>query len=115
MNAVNRASLKFDPINWELFTNDLQTWCLKVCKHPGNFCELTREKFLERSVPPYAPRTPTPNPSLEPSRVFHYYDFRVPQSKEPTHLQKYIKDIGHREEIAKMNKHDRLAGILGVL
>ena len=111
--AVNRASLKFDSIDWERFTRDLQEWCLTFCNHPGLFCEPTRKKFGERRVPSYDPRIPTITKRKEtsPSSIYQYYDFRSIE----INLQYHIKENRLRELISRMNKHDKLAGAIGIL
>ena len=57
--AVNRASLKYDPISWDSLILNLQNWSQTFCKKPLLTCHLTHNKFKERKIPFYSPREPT--------------------------------------------------------
>ena len=53
--AVNRASLKIDPINWEDMSADILQWSKSYCRTPATICQATRNKFLERKELEYQP------------------------------------------------------------
>ena len=113
--AANRASLRYDPISWDSLINKLQDWSKTFCKQSLVACNLTGNKFLERKLPAYSSREPTQSPKIfEPSSIYNYYDFRS-SSLEPVPLQHNILNTQHLNLITSLTKHDKLAGLLGIL
>jgi hypothetical protein len=115
--AANRASLKIDPIDWEPLSQDLLKWSKLFCKKEAKLCPITEKKFGERVVPDYPPRATWTGDSNYPLafNAYHYFDFSVSSQDEKLLLQNCIKNPLHLDLIADINRHDRLAGSIGIL
>jgi hypothetical protein len=46
--AVNKFSLKIDPIDWDTLTSDIKMWSQTACRNPVTICLSTIEKFKQR-------------------------------------------------------------------
>src|SRR6201996_8970176 len=116
--AVNKFSLKIDPIDWDTLTSDISMWSQAACWKPVTICLSTVEKFRERVPLHYRPRVPSfpyRTQYYRSSSIYQYYDFSMKPRNEFEHLKKYIKDGNHLRLLNRMNSHDRFAGILGIL
>src|ERR1700689_1727327 len=54
--AVNKFSLKIDPIDWDTLTSDINMWSQTACRKPVTICLSTIEKFKQRVSLGYRPR-----------------------------------------------------------
>jgi hypothetical protein len=115
---VNRASLKIDPINWEDMSADILQWSTSYCRTPANICQVTRNKFLERKDLEYSARAPTKHNDIiyQPSSgMYHYFDYTIEPSNEFRNMRKYVSETSHLNLLSAVNRHDRLAGVVGIL
>jgi hypothetical protein len=116
--AANRASLKIDPINLSKLTEDLLEWSKTACSKQVCICQSTLSKFNERIHLSDPPRTTTWRDNIQyplSAAIYHYYDFSIESSSDFQNLKRYIKDVSHLHLLSSANKHDRLAGAIGIL
>jgi hypothetical protein len=116
--AVNRASLKIDPINWEVMSADILQWSTSYCRTPATICQATRNKFLERKELDYSARAFTKHNDViyQPSSgMYHYFDYTIESANESRNMRKYVYEKSHLKLLSDVNRHDRLAGVVGIL
>ena len=115
--CANKASLQVDPIDWHAMVHDLKSWSRENTKSPVNICNISCQKFAQRIVPTHSYRSFTTNTMEFPlsSNFYHYYDYSFPLENETESMKSYVRDASHLELLSRINLHDRLAGILGIL
>ena len=78
--AVNKFSLKIDPIDWDTLTSDIKMWSQTACRKPVTICLSTIEKFKQRTPLGYRPRVPSFPYHIQhykSSNIYHYYDLAL--------------------------------------
>jgi hypothetical protein len=115
--CANKASLKVDPLDWETMLQELLRWSHENTKSLPCINDVTRQKFAQRVAQSHSSRSVTRLNSIfmPSSNFFHYYDYAFPQEDESQTMKTYIQNARHLELISGANRHDRLAGTLGIL
>ena len=80
------------------------------------FNKLTIDKFNERILPQYPPRTPSKHSdNTQLNGSFTFYDHSTPTSETIEELKNSVTDPHHMYLVSSINRHNRLAGCLGIL
>ena len=93
-------------------------WSATNCREQAKLCTITDNKFSERIKPNYAPRATTRREKMRFPRsinMYHYFDFSLPSSNELRNMRQYVPNQSYLELLAEVNRHDRLAGVIGIL
>ena len=83
-----------------------------------NICNISSQKFAQRIIPTHSSRSFNTTSNIEfplSCNFYHYYDFSFPLENETESMKSYVRDASHLELLSRINLHDRLAGILGIL
>ena len=98
--------------------HDLKSWSRENTKSPVNICNISCQKFAQRIIPTHSSRSFNTTSNIEfplSCNFYHYYDFSFPLENETESMKSYVRDASHLELLSRINLHDRLAGILGIL
>src|SRR6266700_1090391 len=75
--AANKESMAIDPINWETFTDQIQTWAQNWTQGLFTMSHFTDARFRERTHPQHSPRALSNQPlnvNLRSISSLHFYD-----------------------------------------
>src|ERR1700679_4027915 len=97
---------------------DLLQWSRENAKSLPSISVSTQEKFNQRITPTHSPRCFTmrnANIFGPSSNFFHFYDFTFPRENETDQMKTRVPNAIHLTLLTNINRHDRLAGALGIL
>ena len=112
--ALNKESMAIDPIDWESFSDQIQTFSQNWPQRALKISSFTDALFRERTQLSHLPRTLSKqslNLPLQRTTLLYFYDAFTPK----THLNLTSIPSRAAELIRKANQHPCFLGVLGFL
>jgi len=112
--AANKESMAIDPINWETFTDQIQTWAQNWTQGLFTMSHFTDARFRERTHPQHSPRALSNQPlnvNLRSISSLHFYDAFASGTPAILHSIPFRAS----ELLRKLNRHPRFLSVLGIL
>jgi hypothetical protein len=112
--AANKESMAIDPINWETFTDQIQTWAQNWTQGLFTMSHFTDARFRERTHPQHSPRALSNQPlnvNLRSISSLHFYDAFASGTPATLHSIPFRA----AELLRKLNRHPRFLSVLGIL
>jgi hypothetical protein len=111
--VLNKESMIMDPIDWTDLKVSLRNWSDQLC--PSMVIpEITDQLFRERSSVIHTLRAQKGPPPSE-SPIYHFFDFRLPIRNEIEQLRNRGMHEGEAKQIDKINRHNKILSVLGIL
>ena len=110
--VLNKESMLLDPIDWPSLKSDLSNW---AAARPGTLLisEHTNNRFRERAATQHRQRQFVQQQRN--SSIYHFFDGQYPCRNETDYLMRAGIPPDFVKLINKVNNHDRLLSVLGIM